>query len=761
MNLGGDAGLVAVTGETGSGKSLLVAKLVSIVTGGKASPSLIPTGKDDANDKTTARVDMGECIRCMRLSSALVFLSHIDEQTANPCGNLLSHHQSLCACLFFFFLVVFESVVIRLSGDHLSSFHTAVKTELPNATVFKAQPHDLSVPTTVTLSRTLIRKGDKMGRLSSICEINGVPVKLKTMKTLTAPLVTVVDASAASNALARSVGRIAILDQGVSPELLSRTRTAQKAHRACRRYREELEREMESRMLPRAFTDGEHDDKLLQHWIDEIDSFENRMNTFCQALRREADEETGSSVLQAAQSLADTLWQDSEESTEGSSFSSLQYASLLAFRDALGGIHDQTESSRLALEALGSISSDRSVVAAIERARNHLYDVTANETPDGSNIYTAAETTHDRLNQLEEVLQKCVSSLEADHTGLLAVVESELAELQVSVEDIDNLIAEWNILSRKHGVSPYSLPSCHIALRSELDGSTEAKLLLPRACADEESSLLVYESCCDELSAAREVDADRLSRSVTARMPTLGMESSSLDIQVVTRNRQDTQDDGSNPGSRRMSSTASISSGSTLGHDDVVFRLIHGARPGDNDQSHAGPESARGGPIETVGSSGEKARVLLAIECDLPGAVGASCFQQQQQSDTDRSDMVPPKPLAVIYDEIDAHVGGRAAVAMAGMLIDQSSFGQVISITHSPSVAAVADHHLVIQKQGGRVIDGQRCQPVRAKLVYDLDRRKELARMAAGDVAAEEAQRFADALLREAEDKRKNKTLGP
>ena len=101
LNLGGDAGLVAVTGETGSGKSLLVAKLVSIVTGGKASPSLIPSGKDDANDKTTARVDMGECIRCMRLSSALVFLPPIDEQTANPYGNL-TVSPSISLCLFLF-----------------------------------------------------------------------------------------------------------------------------------------------------------------------------------------------------------------------------------------------------------------------------------------------------------------------------------------------------------------------------------------------------------------------------------------------------------------------------------------------------------------------------------------------------------------------------------------------------------------------------------------------------------------------------------
>ena len=109
-------------------------------------------------------------------------------------------------------------------------------------------------------------------------------------------------------------------------------------------------------------------------------------------------------------------------------------------------------------------------------------------------------------------------------------------------------------------------------------------------------------------------------------------------------------------------------------------------------------------------------------------------------------------PVAVIYDEIDAHVGGRASVAVAQMLSDQSKSCQVLSITHSASLAAMANTHIRIQRgapstsldgEGGRL-------GLSAELITGVERRKEVARMASGDMAIEEAEVFAEALLRDA-----------
>ena len=203
--------------------------------------------------------------------------------------------------------------------------------------------------------------------------------------------------------------------------------------------------------------------------------------------------------------------------------------------------------------------------------------------------------------------------------------------------------------------------------------------------------------------------------------------------------------------------------GSILGVDAIDFLLLHrqieqkdesnininGGSYGDDSPIPQPPQFSerrrtiddRGGYLEVVGSSGEKARILLAIETELPGSI-ASCGQMSSVA-----------PVAVVYDEIDAHVGGRAAVALAKLLAEQTrspnGTDQIISITHSPSVAAVADRHIVIQKLlmsnnlEGRV-------EVIAQNVEGSLQREELSRMASGDLASdEEGLRFAEALLRQ------------
>jgi len=165
------------------------------------------------------------------------------------------------------------------------------------------------------------------------------------------------------------------------------------------------------------------------------------------------------------------------------------------------------------------------------------------------------------------------------------------------------------------------------------------------------------------------------------------------------------------------------------------------------------------GNLDVIGSSGEKARLLLAIETDLPGSVGASCntVNSNTGETTEYSD---PGPVIVVYDEIDAHVGGRAAVSLAKLLSDQAQCknsnhsnkakrNQVVSITHSPSIAAIADRHIVVQKilalngnQNGRDL-------VIVDSVKGMSRLEEISRMTSGDLALKESINFAGALLRD------------
>jgi DNA repair protein RecN (Recombination protein N) len=204
----------------------------------------------------------------------------------------------------------------------------------------------------------------------------------------------------------------------------------------------------------------------------------------------------------------------------------------------------------------------------------------------------------------------------------------------------------------------------------------------------------------------------------------------------------------------RKCTDASAYSSSALspGLDAVEFFLLH------SKDGSGGNDGRRGGQVNEVASSGEKARILLAVECALPGAVGATCFKTGTLLNDDNflnSDLLFP-PIAVLYDEIDAHVGGRAAVSMAQMLAAQSHSSQILTITHSPSIAAVADAHVVMHKSTEQSDRGRSF--VRATIIDDAGRRKELARMASGDLCAEEAEKFAEALIRDGLESRKAAT---
>ena len=100
----------------------------------------------------------------------------------------------------------------------------------------------------------------------------------------------------------------------------------------------------------------------------------------------------------------------------------------------------------------------------------------------------------------------------------------------------------------------------------------------------------------------------------------------------------------------------------------------------------------------------------------------------------------------LIFDEIDAGVGGRNASALGQRLRALSAHHQVLCVTHLPQVAAHADAHLVV---GKRVVDGRTTTV--ARLLSPDERSAELAAMLAGESAGDEAHAAAEALLRSAD----------
>ena len=144
------------------------------------------------------------------------------------------------------------------------------------------------------------------------------------------------------------------------------------------------------------------------------------------------------------------------------------------------------------------------------------------------------------------------------------------------------------------------------------------------------------------------------------------------------------------------------------GIDDVEIRLA--AHPG-----------APALPLHKGASGGELSRVMLAIEVVFAGA-----------------DPVP----TFVFDEVDAGVGGKAAVEIGRRLAKLARLAQVIVVTHLPQVAAFADNHLVVEKSS----DGSVTSSGVVRLDHDA-RVRELSRMLAGLEDSEFGQAHAAELL--------------
>jgi DNA repair protein RecN (Recombination protein N) len=189
-----------------------------------------------------------------------------------------------------------------------------------------------------------------------------------------------------------------------------------------------------------------------------------------------------------------------------------------------------------------------------------------------------------------------------------------------------------------------------------------------------------------ELTAARRKVIPKLTKAVTRQLQDLGFQQSELGVALTTAD--------------------SIDNLKTTGFDAVEFQFA--PNPG---------EPAR--PLRAIASSGEMARVMLALKTVLAA-----------------EDEVP----VLVFDEVDANVGGETANAVGDKMRQIARARQVICITHLAPVAAAADTHFVVTKQ---VRDGRTLSDIQP--LTRPQRVDELARMLGSQSDA--ARKHAEALL--------------
>jgi DNA repair protein RecN (Recombination protein N) len=146
----------------------------------------------------------------------------------------------------------------------------------------------------------------------------------------------------------------------------------------------------------------------------------------------------------------------------------------------------------------------------------------------------------------------------------------------------------------------------------------------------------------------------------------------------------------------------------STGAESVGFRFA--PNPGEGER-----------PLHKIASGGELARVMLAIRSGLLGEGGAS---------------------VLVFDEVDAAIGGAVLDAVATRLETLARARQVLCVTHEARIAARADHHLHLQK-----VERDRRTRTRVQVLDGVERQAELARMLGGEVPGKAARAHARELL--------------
>ncbi len=288
-----------------------------------------------------------------------------------------------------------------------------------------------------------------------------------------------------------------------------------------------------------------------------------------------------------------------------------------------------------------------------------------------------------RLSEASYLVSDVAAEL-ASYAGSLDSDPARLAAVQERRAALGRLIRAYGGQDPKGGdvASVLDWAKQAASRLAELEGADDKIAALT---AEEAALAAQVQALAGRLTELRSAAAARFGSAVTAELTALAMPHSSLTAAVIP-----------------------LDSPGPHGADDVEIRLA--AHPG------APPL-----PLHKGASGGELSRVMLAIEVVFAGA-----------------DPVP----TFVFDEVDAGVGGKAAVEVGRRLARLARSAQVIAVTHLPQVAAFADNHLVVEKSD----DGL----VTASGVTRLDRQgriRELSRMLAGLERSEFGQAHAEELL--------------
>ncbi|MED5258953.1 MAG: DNA repair protein RecN, partial [Verrucomicrobiota bacterium] len=261
-----------------------------------------------------------------------------------------------------------------------------------------------------------------------------------------------------------------------------------------------------------------------------------------------------------------------------------------------------------------------------------------------------------------------IQELQTQMDFYAASVEMDPSEIDLIEERVDLI----ETLKRKYGNNLNEVLSFREDAQEKLNKTENRHGELKRLEGEIDDARSAMLKISEKISKKRALAAPKLGKLVTKELMELGFKKSKFEI-LLERKDQPT----------------------ATGHESMEF--LFSPNPGEPSK-----------PLRSIASSGEMSRVMLALKGTLA-----------------REDSIP----VLVFDEIDANVGGEIARTVGTKMCSLGDSHQVISISHLPQVASMAASHFVVQKEFTK--DGRTKSQIRS--VNNDERVSELARMLGGE----------------------------
>ena len=297
-----------------------------------------------------------------------------------------------------------------------------------------------------------------------------------------------------------------------------------------------------------------------------------------------------------------------------------------------------------------------------------------------------AERAAGRLDATLAALDRALS----EATEAQAQLEAAQETLQFDpgrLEKIEERLFALRAAARKHNVTASELAGLAETFRAQLTALDDGEAGLKRLAAEAKAARAAYVAAAEAQAAARRKGAARLDKAVAGELAPLKLEKAKFVTELAPLPEAEW---------------------SEAGTDKVQFMVA----------TNPGTPPA---PIARIASGGELSRFLLALKV---------CLAKVGDAET------------IVFDEVDSGIGGATAAAVGDRLRRLAREVQVLVVTHSPQVAAMADRHWLIRKMTTRSAASTDVVALDAK-----GRREEIARMLSGAQVTAEARAAADRLL--------------